>query len=307
MESNNTYHMPVDRVPHICTLLTKDYFIQGLALYSSLKRHTSRFQLWVLCVDDTVYNLLEIMNLDKVHLVRLGDLWNRQLATIKEQRQVHEFCWTLKAPFITYLLNNNDHMNSILYMDADLYFFKNVAPIYNEWGNGSIYLTKLWLGRRWTKLAGKYSAGLIGFKRDHVGVNCLKLWQNQCLNWCYDKKEHGLWGDQKYLDDWPRLFPRVKISGNIGINGGPWNIRKVKSVYHKNGVIFFDNMELVCYHFSGFEIINGNMFNHCKRKKLPQKANGVYSMYIREIKKIMERIHSMDNRLLKGFIENNFA
>ena len=288
-----------ERLHNICTLFTQYYLIQGLALYYSLKRHTSRFHLWVLCVDDTIFHLLKKMKLHNVTLIRLETIMDEKLAMIRQERRTHEFCWTIKSSYVTYLLNTYD-LPSILYMDADLFFFKDVRHIYKEWGDNSIFLTKLWLGPKWEKKAGRYSSGLIGFKRDKTGINCLRLWQLKCLKWCYDTHINGLWGDQKYLDDWPRFFPRIKISDNKGINAGPWNIKRGHMV--EGDTTYFANRKLICYHFSGFEMINEAEFELCNRKKLPAKAVNIYSAYLDEIQKVIARIKSEDDRFMQSII-----
>ncbi len=295
LEANETAG---EETPNICTLLTKDYVIQGLALYYSLKRHTPRFQLWVLCVDNTTYYLLEKMNLDNVTLISLENIRSKILAKIERKRQLHEFCWTVKASLVTFLIKNNYNLNSILYMDADLFFFMDARGIYNEWGDNSVFLTKLWLGRNWTQKVGRYSAGLIGFKRDQTGMKCLQSWRRQCLKWCYDRRENGLWADQKYLDDWPRLFSGIKISKHKGINAGPWNIKRGYKVHAEGNDFYFDNMKLICYHFSGFEITNEIEFELCNRKKIPAKAKNIYSIYIEEIRKVIAQIKSVDSSFI---------
>ncbi len=288
-----------EKFPNICTVLTKGYLIQGLALYNSLKRHTRRFRLWVLCVDDTSYNLLEKMNLANVTLISLENIKSKKLARIQRKRQLHEFCWTLKASLVTYLMNNNFNLDSILYMDADLFFFQDVRDIYNEWGEHSVFLTKLHLSSKWEQRLGRYSAGLVGFKRNETGMRCLRSWRRKCLKWCYDRQEYGLWGDQKYLNDWPRTFTEVKISENIGINAGPWLIRKGYKAHSEGDIVYINNMELVCYHFSGFEIINENEYELCKYDKKAAKADNIYSAYVDEIRKIIAQIKSLDTSFLK--------
>ena len=278
---------------NICTLLTKDYVIQGLALYKSLKKHTPRFRLWVLCVDETSHKLLEKMNLAHVNLVSLKNIRTKRLAKVQRKRQIHEFCWTLKAWFLTYLLKNNYNLDSLLYLDADMFFFKDAGAIYREWGDHSIFLTRLGLSPGWERKSGKYSAGLVGFKRDYTGLKCLRSWRQKCLKWCFDRRENGLWGDQKYLDDWPGTFSAVKISRNIGINAGPWNIRKA-GIYAKGDTIYLDNRELICYHFSGFKIAGENDYKLCTRKRLPAKVKNIYSAYADEIKKAIAEIKSVD-------------
>jgi hypothetical protein len=292
LEVNESWDL---KFPKICTLLTKDYLIQGLALYYSLKRHTPRFKLWVLCVDQTSYNLLEKMNLAHVTLISLENIRDSRLAKIQRKRQIHEYCWTLKSSLLTYLMKNNYNLDSLLYVDADLYFFKDVRNIYKEWGDHSVFLTKLRLSPKWEQRLGRYSAGLVGFKRDTTGMKCLQSWRQNCLKWCYDRWGNGLWGDQKYLDLWPQTFSNVKISENKGINAGPWNLRKGDEVHGEGNVIYFENMELVCYHCSGFEIMDENEFELCTWQKKAATAEKIYSPYVEEIRKIMARVQSIDD------------
>lgn len=291
------------RGPHICTLLTKDYLVQGLVLYNSLRQTTPEFHLWVLCVDNTAYNLLAKMHLPNVTLVSLENVKNERLAALQGQRKINEFCWTLKASFVTYLLKNNLNLDSMLYVDADLYFFRDVKSIYQEWGDKSVFLTKLWLGPKWAKRVGAFSAGLIGFKRNRHGRRCLNSWRRRCLKWCSEKPEKGRWADQKYLDRWPGITDSIAVSANKGINTGPWNIRKGYIVEEKNHALTFENAPLVCYHFSGFELISEREVELCNRKRLPAHAEIIYAAYLEEIKEVISQVKAVDANFLPGILK----
>jgi len=56
-----------------------------------------------------------------------------------------------------------------------------------------------------------YDAGLIGFNRDEIVLECLYKWKKDCINWCFNKVEVELWLDQKYLDQWPNQFSSLKV------------------------------------------------------------------------------------------------
>lgn len=287
LEANETAG---EGIPNICTLLTKDYLVQGLALYASLKKYSDRFRLWILCMDDTAYHILEGMKLANVTLISMDNIMTWKLDRIQQKRKPYEFCWTMKSVLVTYLLKNNYNLDSILYMDADLFFFKDVRAIYDEWENHSVYLTKLFLSPEWEQKLGIYSAGLVGFKRDKTGRRCLRSWQRKCLRWCYDKQKNGLWGDQKYLDEWPQRYPNVKVSENKGMNAGSWNTKKGCMIYSYNDDIYFENTALVCFHFSGFKIVNENEFVLCKYNKIPAEADSIYSVYLDAIKEIISQV-----------------
>ncbi|KUO49058.1 MAG: hypothetical protein APF76_10550 [Desulfitibacter sp. BRH_c19] len=282
----------------LCTVITKDYLVQGLVLYNSLKRYTAKFHLWICCADNIAYELLNKINLENVTIISLENIKNEKLIKIEKQRKIHEFCWTLKAPFISFLMKNNYNLKSILYVDADLFFLKDIKTIYEEWGNQSIYLTQLWLSPKPERRKGKYSAGLIGFKRDKHGKKCLDWWRRNCLRWCYDKYEKNRWSDQKYLDHLPSMTSRIKVSENKGINTGPWSIKKGHKLYADNNGIFFNEYPLICYHFSGLRIFNEKEYELCNRRKLPEESHFIYAIYIEELAKIIKEIKKIDKKFI---------
>ncbi|WP_353893801.1 glycosyltransferase [Proteinivorax hydrogeniformans] len=287
--------------PNLCTILTKDYLVKGLALYHSLKKHTKDFHLWVLCVDEVSYDILEHMELKNVTLVKLKNLQTPKLKQLQKTRKLNEFCWTLKAPFILYLIKNNYNLDSIMYIDADLFFFDDIKQLYKEWGQSSILLTKLWLSPAWNRRVGRYQAGLIGFKRDANAFKCLNWWNKKCLEWCFDIKEKKRWADQKYLDKWPALVSDIKIIKSLGINSGPWNVRRFP-IRVKGDVIYCKSNKLIAYHYSGFDIFNEGEFELCNRKKLPRKAiKHIYGPYAEEISKVIKLLKSKDKEYSYGF------
>lgn len=290
---------------HICTIFSKDYLVKGLALYISLSKNTTKFHLWILCVDDMSYNFMKKINLENTTLLRLKNFEGRKLYKIRMERKTNEYCWTLKAPFIQFIMKNNYGLNSILYCDADLFFFKDVRRIYEEWGNSSIFISKLWMHSKSEKMFGSYSAGLIGFKRDKTAFKCLCWWKIQCIKWCFNKIEEGRWSDQKYLDYWPEMFSNIKITENQGINPGPWNIKRLEVTENKK-CVYCNNYELVVYHYSGFDIFNEWEYELCGRKQIPEKAARlIYKRYVRQIKKVIEFVKVLDNEFYQNILKDS--
>lgn len=291
---NLSLHEQKTDVLNFCTILSSQYAVQGLALYQSLQKHNKNFKLWILCMDKEVYNLLAHLNLENTALISVENIMNERLVVLQHQRKLHEFCWTLKPYLLWYLLRNNFTLDSLIYLDADLFFYQDPQLLFQDWGESPGYITKLWMGEKWANRVGKFSAGIVGIKRNQEGMRVLNTWRKQCRDWCYDKFEPGRWADQKYLDGWPELAPNLKVSNNKGINTGPWNIRhRGYPVQQKDEAIYFAGDKLVCYHFSGFRILAPNEFDLCNRKPLPEKASPIYEAYVQQIAEVIKRIESV--------------
>src|SRR3954471_21524855 len=97
MESKAKMSTPLEGHKSIfCTILTKGRLYQGLALLHSLNQVMGGdFFLFIHCVDDESYSLLKKKKCKKLKLIRDKKL-NKGIQLLKEQRKIHEYCWTLK-------------------------------------------------------------------------------------------------------------------------------------------------------------------------------------------------------------------
>lgn len=82
---------------HYCTYFDSHYLLRGLVLYRSLLEHGGDFQLYVLCLDDTCYDALGRLGLDRLQLIRLPDLeaYDGELAVARARRSQVEYYFTL--------------------------------------------------------------------------------------------------------------------------------------------------------------------------------------------------------------------
>lgn len=289
---------------HFCTIAGNDYVFKVLALYDSLKKNSKEFHLWICCLDDISLQLLIRMDLTNVTLIPLGSIETEELLSVKNSRTIPEYSWTLKAPLVLYILNNYDFVNSIIYTDADLYFFSDPKHIYNQWGEGSIFICEQQLLDKKID-TGTYQSGLIGFKRDSNAIECLEWWKMKCLEWCFHWHEGDAWGDQKYLDKWPELFQGVIVSKDSGTHVGPWNVghhESISEISVSNGEVYINNQKLVVYHFTGFVILSKVKFDLCNWWKVKNNIiNPVYIPYIRSLRGAIKKVRQLDEHFTYGF------
>jgi hypothetical protein len=262
-----------------------------LALHSSLVRQMDCFHLWICCVDHEAYQALEQMNLKNITLIKVQELGDPELMHIQAQRSEVEFCWTLKAPLCLYLLKNYLEINHIVYCDADMYFFSNPHPLFDEWAKYSIFLCKQRGTAELEWKHGMYQAGLIGFKNESNSLQILEWWKRQCMARCseqYDPSSNS-WGDQKYLDLIPNLFENIKIIKNIGINVAPWNLimNNDHKVEGKNKQVYIDDTEVIAYHFGSLVMLNNREFDLWKHEELTinySVMKYIYKPYLKQLK-----------------------
>ena len=239
-----------------CTLFDKNYLYKGLALYNSLNNHCKKFTLWILCIDDLTYSILERMRLENVRLILLRDFEDDALRKIKRERTTAEYCWTCTSPLIIYVMQQEPQASNVAYLDADLFFYANPEPIYDELGVNSILI----IGHRFSpeykekeSTSGIYNVSMVVFRNDSNGLECLRWWKEQCLKACSLDAGAGQCGDQKYLDDWTSRFKNVVVLQHKGSGLAPWNIFNYQFTA-VNGKVYVDSDELIFYHFHSLQI-----------------------------------------------------
>ncbi|UZW15057.1 glycosyl transferase [Clostridium pasteurianum] len=289
---------------NFCTVAGKDYTFKVLALYKSLKNTSNNFNLWVCCMDPIACYILSKLNLYNLHVFRVEDLEDAALLSIKSSRKTNEYCWTLKAPLIRYVLDTYK-VPDVIYCDSDLYFFSDPKAIYDEWGSNDVFLC-LQRDLQWVEaMYGKYQAGLIGFKNTPNALSCLDYWRSKCIEWCSANPEPNMdrFGDQKYLDKVPEMYSGVKVSDNYGINAAPWNCvyNNDYNIYKKDDYVYIEKEKLVVFHFATIAIFNSDEFDlwsfnyiHIRRTI----KDYIYIPYLSTIRECINRVKHFDNSVL---------
>lgn len=239
---------------HLCTVFDKNFLLRGLALYESCARHyRDDFTLWIVCLDDELKTLLERASLPHAVLLRVEDLNDQELLAVRATRTVSEFSWTCKSSLLLYLMGKIGEGETILWLDADQFLFADPEPLYRHLAAASIAITPHRFSPPDTEKEnrlGVYNAGWIYMKKDTNALACLTHWRAQCIEWCFNRKERNRYGDQIYLNEWPRLYMGVHALDWPGVNAGPWNLAN-KRVAANAGSLNIDGSPLLFFHFHG--------------------------------------------------------
>ena len=248
---------------NFCTHFDSNYLPHAISLAKSLNIHLKNFRLFMMCMDDESFSYLSsnpIKNTVPIHFSKMEGFFP-ELIVAKQNRNRIEYFFTCSPAVCNYVIKNNSNIESITYLDSDLYYFSSPKIIFNEIENKSIAIIEHrfnWIIKRQIKY-GKYNVGWITFKNDMQGLNCVNDWMSDCLNWCYQKVEKNRFGDQKYLNNWPNKYDNLYVIKHKGANVAIWNIGNYKLLKFKNQV-YIDNEKLIFYHFANFNQISHRCF-----------------------------------------------
>jgi hypothetical protein len=288
---------------NFCTITGKDYMVKVIALHRSLQKHTDRFIHWICCIDAAAYATLEKMKLANAVLVKVEELEDDRLRKLKSERKTSEYCWTIKSVLVEYVLEKGK-VDSIVYLDGDVFFFSDPKAIFDEWGDYSAYICPQ-RDMDWVEaIYGKYQAGIIGFKNDSYGLQSLKWWKNSCMDWCSAVPGPGTFGDQKYLETIVTAFPNIKVSNHLGVDAAPWNSvynpYNNFSIYPKEGYVYINDCKLVAFHFACLAMYNENEFELWSLDTLSINwmiMNEIYMPYLVKLREAMEEIGAADDQM----------
>lgn len=277
---------------HYCTYFDHRFLPQGLALYSSLRKHCTSFRLWILCMDPLVYRILFRLSLPDLTLIRIQDLENAdpQLANAKQNRGLLDYYFTCTPSLPLFVLSRHLDVPMITYLDADLFFFSNPAPLYAEIADSTIAIIAHRFPERLRHLEiyGAYNVGWLTFTRNDESFNALLRWREQCIEWCSERHENHRYADQKYLDDWPALYKNLVVLRHKGANLAPWNLANYEIGWHDSRV-WVDDQPLIFYHFHGLHPL-ANWFYDSQLDRYQVKPSltlmrRVYLPYIQSLKR----------------------
>jgi len=245
---------------YFCTYFDSNYLSYGLSLIRSLEKNCEvRFTIYVLCLDQKIYSTLKGLNISSVELIKLSHIedWDTSLLKAKSNRSLIEYYFTL-SPILPLYILETFKVNIIASLDADIMFFSSPSKIYEELGLRSIYIVEHRFRRSFKDhdISGRFNVQCQLFRNNEIGIDCLNRWRVQCIDWCYDRHEDGKFADQKYLDEWPKMYGNeVVISKNLGVGLAAWNVDGEEIIRSKDGFLI-NGEPLIFFHFHGLKIYN---------------------------------------------------
>ena len=242
----------------LCTLYNSLYLDKGLVLYDSLKECAKDFELYVLCMDEKCYEVLSDIDQDRLKPIHLYEVENEKMLKAKSNRSIAEYCWTCSSRLIQFIFETYKP-TCCTYIDADMYFYKDPQILVKEMQDSgkSVMMVPHRFSERneaEAKIVGTYCVEFNTFLNDEAGNLVLTYWHNKCLECCSNLGDGVHWGDQKYMDEWPKLFPdNVHVCKNPGAGIAPWNIDRYRD-YNKSvkTIVYNDKREtlpVVFFHF----------------------------------------------------------
>ena len=214
---------------HFCTYFDSNYLAHAKLLLKSLVKYNERSTIYIVCMDNLVFEILKKEPLLNSIIYSHNDLFDfrPELKKLKKERSKAEYFFTCSAQVCDFVFEKNPDIQLLNYIDSDLYFYSSLKPLFDELGDASIGIIEHkfhWLNKS-KKKYGKFNVGWISFRNDKVGRQCVSDWAIQCIEWCYQKLEYGKYADQKYLDQWPKKYPNLKILKHKGANLAIWNVK----------------------------------------------------------------------------------
>ncbi len=236
-----------------------------------MQKHCKPYTLYAVCLDDTSFENVSALKLENVVPISFIEYekTNSQLLEVKPKRSRIEYYFTLGPTVLQHILEINIEVDSLTYLDADLYFFDSPEAIFEEAANSNVTIVSHKFNSRLKEFEryGKYNVAWITFVRNAEGMRCLNDWAKDCLDWCHDYVEGDKYGDQKYLDSWTIKYKGVCDLQHKGANLAPWNFANYK-ITEREDKIYVDEQPLIFYHFAGLKQLDAHTFTTSANKYL---------------------------------------
>lgn len=241
----------------LCTVFDHNYLPQALTMIESLETKTALAIDWhILALTDQCYEFLSNLRKSKKWKVfRIEDLEDAEFKELANSRPWREYCWTAASVFL-FRTTLNSMTEFTGYVDADCYFFNDIEVFLDEMQDSSVLIFEHNFSPdriSWRKKSGIYNVGLIIGRNNQNFLRCLQRWRGQVINECVNIPELGKCGDQTYLNEWPDIYPFVKVSRRLGASLAPWNLNNFSCVSLRDNLV--DNHPIDFFHFHGLYLL----------------------------------------------------
>lgn len=225
----------------IVTQCDVHYLSRTIALIQSLVKTSGTRQMWVYAHDEESKKALEELPYEHIKVITSQFLTSqfKELQECSLRKNRMEFLFAMTPYMILYALEFTN--SQVWYVDADVYFYRNFSILENQTTNKSILVSAHNFPSRLKSLEkyGKYNVGIIYVSGDKESLKAIEWWANKCIEDTSFFAREEVYGDQKYLDEFPKICSHFGVFEPLEICIAPWNVENC------------ENFPPATFHFSG--------------------------------------------------------
>lgn len=238
----------------IFTIVSRNYAAQAATLMQSLAAAEPAARRVVVAADGPIPELA-----DAAEVILAADLGApvRDMSVYYEALELN----TAVKPFVFRSLLAWDGVDSVTYLDPDIFVFRPMDPVREGLGRAPLCLTPHVTRPLTTPgnptnedlaSSGRFNLGFLSARRDPQVAGLLDWWADRCRFDSRVAPDEGVFTDQKWMDRAPEFVPGAAILEHPGLNLAYWNLEGRVLARAGDGWRV-DGEPLVFFHFSGFD------------------------------------------------------
>lgn len=250
-----------------CTIVSPNYLPYARSLARSYLRHHPGHEFFVLIVADV--HAKELFQDEPFKAVLLEEILLPNIRHVAMKYDILEFNTNVKPTFMKYLFARHE-LETLTYLDPDIYVYDALVPVFDMLQSSSIVLTPhltspspddCFSCERDMLYNGTYNLGFIAVRNSFESTRMLDWWEERCLREGFSEGRSGLFVDQKWINLVPGIFGSVGICRDVGCNMAYWNLNE--RMLMRNGEEYRVNkvIPLRFFHFSGVDVDDAAMLS----------------------------------------------
>ncbi|MCG6883036.1 MAG: hypothetical protein LJE62_04690 [Silicimonas sp.] len=248
---------------HAFTSFSFSYLNRARVLSAGLKRLHPDWVLWAVVTDlppDGMQNDWTEDGYDRV--LTAEELFGDQTEPWLFGHDIVEACTAVKGAAARRILGEPE-CDKLIYFDPDIAVFNPMDEVVDLLDAADIVLTPHQIApeprsahqairdNEITSLShGAYNLGFVAVANRSEGLRFAEWWDDRLRDWCHDRRDIGIFVDQKWCDLVPCFFENVKVHRDPGCNVASWNLSHRDLRFDDAGQIRVNGSALKFYHFT---------------------------------------------------------
>lgn len=248
---------------HAFTSCSYSYLNRARVLASTLRRQHPDWVIWLIITDKEPTGFaFNLATEDFDRVLTTEDLYGEETEWWLFGHDIVEACTAVKGRASRRILERPD-CEKLFYFDPDIAIINSITPVVELLEDWSIVLTphqtdpgpkECRRSIRDNEICslsyGVYNLGFVAIRNDDEGRRFTLWWDDRLTDWCHDRRDIGLFVDQKWCNLVPCFFDKVKILRDPGYNVASWNLSHRVMDYDDRGNALINGVLLRFFHFT---------------------------------------------------------